>query len=72
MKIACDTFFCCPCSEFCPYCRSVFTGRKVTVVKQAFAHKILPESEPLGQKVDFALYDSYLAHPPSQKTASVP
>ena len=50
----------------------IFAGRKVTVVNQAFARKFLPKSEPLGQKVDFALYDSYLAHPPSQKTASVP
>jgi putative ABC transport system permease protein len=50
----------------------VFAGRKVVVVNQAFARKFLSKSEPLGQKIDFALYDSYLQHSPLEEPASGP
>lgn len=50
----------------------VFAGRKVTVVNEAFARRFLPKVDPLGQKIDFADYDSYLQHPPSAKPVSSP
>lgn len=50
----------------------VFASRKIVVVNQTFAHDFLPKNEPLGQKVDFALYDSYLQHPLFEKPASAP
>ncbi|HEU5400406.1 MAG TPA: ABC transporter permease, partial [Terriglobales bacterium] len=42
--------------------------RKIAVVNEAFAHKFFSKNDPLGQTIDFPLYDEFQQH--EQETAA--